>query len=199
MAAQRRYKKKNSSAKIIIVLITLAVIAAALLFVVKNLGLADRLFGETLYPIKYSEYVDKASEDYGLDRALIYAVIHTESHFDEDAESAAGAKGLMQLMPESFEWLQSLKGESLDSDSIMEPRVNIDYGSYLLKYFLDRYGDKSAAIAAYNAGFVVSDWLENSEYSSDGKTLDIIPYPETEKYVEKVLKAEKMYNKLYFS
>jgi soluble lytic murein transglycosylase len=178
---------------------TFAVIAVALFFVIKNLGGADKLFGKTMYPIKYSEYVDKASEDYNLDRALIYAVIHTESHFDEDAESAAGAKGLMQLMPESFEWIQSLKGESLDSDSIMEPKVNIDYGSYLLKYFLDRYGDKNAAIAAYNAGFVVSDWLENSEYSSDGKTLDIIPYPETEKYVEKVLKAEEMYNKLYFS
>ena len=56
-----------------------------------------------------------------------------------------------------------------------------------------------SAIAAYNAGFVVSDWLNDTNYSSDGKNLDSIPYPETKNYVDKVESAKEMYIKLYYS
>ena len=68
-----------------------------------------------------------------------------------------------------------------------------------LKYFYDYYGTERSAIAAYNAGFVVSDWLNDTNYSSDGKNLDSIPYPETENYVDKVESAKEMYIKLYYS
>ena len=60
-------------------------------------------------------------------------------------------------------------------------------------------GNKEAAVAAYNAGFVVGDWLKDPNYSSDGKNLDKIPYGETEQYVKKVMNTKKMYKKLYFS
>ena len=77
--------------------------------------------------------------------------------------------------------------------------MNIDYGSYLLRYFLDYYGNEKCAVAAYNAGFEVSNWLEDPNCSPDGMTLDVIPYPETSEYVVKVENAKQKYIELYFS
>lgn len=107
----------------------------------------------------------------------------------------------MQIMPSSFDWLQELRDEEgkYDADALFEPEICIDYGSYLLKYFYDYYGNEQCAVAAYNAGFVVSDWLADPQYSSDGETLNDIPYPETNDYVTKVQSAKEMYEKLYFS
>lgn len=196
---QRRYRKTHYFRNFIIFLFLVLVVGGTIFFLVNNLEKAEDVLGKSVYPIKYSKYVDKASEDYELDKALIYAVIRTESKFDPECESNVGAVGLMQMMPESFRWVQKLRGTSLYDDELSDPAVNIDYGCYLLKYFLKHYGDERCAIAAYNAGFVVTDWLKDSRYSSDGKTLKKIPYSETSGYVKKVERAKKMYNKLYFS
>lgn len=193
-------KKKHSFIKnVILIFSSIAIAVIALYVIILNLGCVQDMVGDTLYPIKYQQQVDKASETYDLDKSLIYAVIRTESHFDPEAESHVGAVGLMQLMPESFEWLQGLRNEELDISQLNNPDVNIDYGCYLLRFFCDYYGSEKTAVAAYNAGFVVGDWLKDPNCSSDGKTLDIIPYGETEQYVKKVMNAKKMYKKLYFS
>ena len=193
-------KKKHSFLKnVILIFSSLAIAVFALYLIIQNLGCVQDMVGDTLYPMKYQQQVDRAAETYNLEKSLIYAVIRTESHFDPDAESHVGAVGLMQLMPESFEWLQGLRGQELDMSELNNPDVNIDYGCYLLRYFYDYYGSEETAVAAYNAGFVVGDWLKDPNYSSDGKSLDAIPYGETERYVEKVMKAKKMYKKLYFS
>lgn len=200
MARGRRYKRKSHRFRnFIIFLLIVALIAGGIWLLSGNFRKAQDVLGQKMYPIKYSEYVDKAAEKYNLDKALIYAVIRTESKFDPNCESNVGAVGLMQMMPESFRWVQKLRGTSLDDSDLSKPSVNISYGSYLLKYFLKHYKDERCAVAAYNAGFVVSDWLKDSRYSSDGKTLKKIPYPETESYVKKVEHAKYMYNKLYFS
>lgn len=181
--------------------------AAVLLITVGAVFFAVRMFGKTennlqklSYPRKYSEYVTKAAKDYDLPEALIYAVIRTESSFNPDAESGVGARGLMQVMPESFDWLMETRGTTGEytADDLFEPEVCIDYGSYLLRFFYDYYGTEQCAVAAYNAGFVVDDWLKNPDYSADGVTLDNIPYPETSSYVEKVEEAKEMYIKLYY-
>lgn len=193
-------KKKHSFLKnVILIFSSLAIAVFALYLIIQNLGCVQEMVGDTLYPMKYQQQVDRAAETYNLEKSLIYAVIRTESHFDPEAESHVGAVGLMQLMPESFEWLQGLRGQELDMSELNNPDVNIDYGCYLLRYFYDYYGSEETAVAAYNAGFVVGDWLKDPNYSSDGKSLDAIPYGETERYVEKVMKAKKMYKKLYFS
>lgn len=198
-------KKKNKERKIMRKLFAWAVvlfIAAAVVIIAVALITQSQMNVEnSMYPIKYDSYVKKASKEYNLDEALIYGVIKTESDFNPDAESRAGAKGIMQIMPETFEWLQVIRGASGDytEDDLLEPKINIDYGCYLLRYFLDLYGTEQAAIAAYNAGFIVGDWLEDSTYSTDGVTLDYIPYPETSAYVEKVLAAKDKYKELYFS
>lgn len=201
--AQRRYRryrrKSHRFRNFIIFLFFISIVGVTVWLLINNFTKAEDLLGESLYPIKYSEHVDKASQDYNLEKSLIYAVIRTESDFNPKCESHAGAMGLMQVMPESFEWINKLKGETLGTENLLKPEVNIDYGSYLLSYFYKYYGNEQCALAAYNAGFVVSDWLKDSNYSSDGKTLDNVPYPETDKYIKKVERAKKMYNKLYFS
>lgn len=201
--ASQHYRRKNRAGKKFIAWIAaIAVLAGAIVFFITNFYEDTKKNLEELnYPQKYSEYVDKAAEEYGLDPALIYAVIRTESGFDADAQSDAGACGVMQMMPSSFEWLQEKRGcaGEYSEDDLFNPEICIDYGSYLLKYFYDYYGTERSAVAAYNAGFVVGDWLADSNYSSDGINLDTIPYPETSNYVERVESAKEMYIKLYYS
>lgn len=199
-----RYRKKKSGAgkKVVAWLAAIVVLAAAVIFFITNFFEDTRQNLEELnYPRKYSEYVEKAASDYELDPALIYAVIRTESGFEPDAESGAGACGIMQVMPSSFEWLQEKRGctGQYSEQDLFNPEICIDYGCYLLKYFYDYYGNERSAVAAYNAGFVVGDWLDDPRYSSDGENLDSIPYPETSDYVDRVESAKEMYNKLYYS
>lgn len=201
--SKRRYKEKGGFLKnFVLWILVLVIFAGAILFMLGhfNEDTKDKL--EKLnYPTDYSEYVEKAASDYGLEPSIIYSIIRTESNFNPDAQSNAGAYGIMQIMPSSFDWLQELRGEEgkYDADALFEPEICIDYGSYLLKYFYDYYGNEQCAVAAYNAGFVVSDWLADPQYSSDGETLNDIPYPETNDYVTKVQSAKEMYEKLYFS
>ncbi|HBM98934.1 MAG TPA: transglycosylase [Ruminococcus sp.] len=201
--SKRRYKEKSGFFKnFVLWILVLVIFAGAILFMLGhfNEDTKDKL--EKLnYPTDYSEYVEKAASDYGLEPSIIYSIIRTESNFNPDAQSSAGAYGIMQIMPSSFDWLQELRGEEgkYDADALFEPEICIDYGSYLLKYFYDYYGNEQCAVAAYNAGFVVSDWLADPQYSSDGETLNDIPYPETNDYVTKVQSAKEMYKKLYFS
>lgn len=151
------------------------------------------------YPQKYNDLVTKYSKEYNIDEDLIYSVIHTESHFKETAVSGVGAKGLMQIMPSTFEWLQEkqdIKNKYCEDD-LFDPEINIKYGTYFLRILLNEYESEMSAIAAYNAGFVVTDWLNNSEYSSDGVNLTCIPYEETSNYVDKVSTAYKQYKNIY--
>lgn len=199
--ASRRYKRKSRKGlKALIWLVVLAILAGGIvIFVTQYYEDAKLGLEKANYPKKYSEYVERYSDEYGLEPSLVYAVIRTESGFDPDAQSDAGACGIMQMMPSSFEWLQQKReteGEYTTED-LFNPEVCIDYGCYLLKYFYDYYGDERCAVAAYNAGFVVGEWLADSSYSKDGKTLDNIPYPETSNYVDKVESAKEMYIKLY--
>lgn len=152
------------------------------------------------YPQKYADYVEQYSAQYGVSSSLVYAVMRTESGFREEVESSAGAIGLMQIMPSTFEWLQNAKdGEvTMTSSSLFDPQVNIEYGTYLLSYLRDRYEDENTAVAAYNAGMTnVDAWLSDSRYSSDGSALSAIPFSETEQYVERVEKTKVMYEKIY--
>lgn len=151
---------------------------------------------EVSYTIKYSEYVEKYSEQYGVDREIIYAVIKCESNFKADARSSVGALGLMQMMPATFADMQSRLGEEYESEALMDPEVSIKYGTYYLKYLYNYFGDWELVFAAYNAGMGnVSKWLKNEEYSDGGKLIDI-PFPETKKYVKKVIAARDEYTKL---
>ena len=160
---------------------------------------AGRHFGETLYPCKYSDLVEEAATAYDIPPSLVYAVIHTESKFQPDAHSSAGAMGLMQLTDETYQWALQRAGQPTDSSaSLFDPAVNIRYGTYVLSLLGEQFTNTETVLAAYNAGQGhVREWLDDPAYSADGETLDVIPYPETEEYVERVLSAREQYQILY--
>jgi soluble lytic murein transglycosylase len=152
------------------------------------------------YPQEYSELVTKYSADYGVPEYVIYATIKTESNFDSGAQSEAGALGLMQIMPDTFDWLVSLMQDGYETGMLYDPETNIKYGTYYLSYLYLRYSDWETAFAAYNAGpTVVDSWLSDSQYVDENGKLQNIPYDETSKYVKKMAKAVETYQRLYYN
>jgi len=152
-----------------------------------------------IFPKTYSEYVEKYCGIYGIDVNLAYAVIHTESGFDSNAVSNLGACGLMQIMPETFDWLRSKdKSSSENYSDIFDPETNIRYGVYFLSLIEQRFGNERLVIAAYHAGMSrVSSWLNDSAFSYDGKSLHTIPFSDTDHYVRKVERTKLIYDVLY--
>lgn len=147
--------------------------------------------------LKYAEWVESASKEFGVEEAVIYAVIYCESDFDPRAVSSVGARGLMQMMPATFKELQGHLDETYDDDALFEPQISIRYGTFYLSRMYDRFGDWSIAFAAYNAGpTVVSKWLKDDAYSKDGKLVNI-PYEETDNYVKKVTDMVEKYKEYY--
>lgn len=151
-----------------------------------------------LYPTDYKNFVEIYTEENDLSEYFVYAVIECESGYDEKAVSYADARGLMQLTPETFQWLQSKKGEKLGEEMLFDPETNIKYGCYFYGILFETYKDEATAIAAYHAGMGnVSKWLRDERYSKDGKTLYEIPFKNTKNYVNKVMKTKNIYLKLY--
>lgn len=154
---------------------------------------------EYLYPTKYSEYIENFAEQNTLEKSLVYAVVKCESGFDSGAVSDIGAKGLMQLTDDTYEWVLSktTKAKPLEND-LFVPEKNIQAGCALLRLHLDEFSDESTAIAAYHAGrSKVKEWLQDKNYSSDGITLTKIPYSDTASYVTKVITTKQKYQEIY--
>ncbi len=176
-----------------ILLTVLAVVTMALRY-------GYQRYMRSAYPIKYGEYVETYADTYGITPSLIYAMIRTESEFDPNVVSRAQAKGLMQIKDETFAWVQMRAGEKepFPPEKLFDPEINIHYGVCYMRLLLEQFSDTDTMIAAYNAGPTrVSEWLDNTAYSQDGKTLYHIPYEETLNYVERVRKAQEMYRTLY--
>ena len=195
MKSGKRSKKTPKYGRIVLVILVIS-IAFGFLFDFICTQIEYRM-----YPKEYSKIVSNYAELYGIPEDILYAVIKTESGFDSSAVSSAGAVGLMQLMPETFLWLTNdMTGEHLAEGMIYDPETNIRYGAYYLSMLYERYGVWETAFAAYNAGpGDVDSWLEDENYSSDGKTLSEIPYKETRSYVKKINKASEKYLKLYYN
>ncbi len=179
--------------KLIIFLIIIAIFSTVAIMCIDDI---QKLF----YQRNFEEFVTKYSSEYEVPEALIYAVIRAESEFDPEAKSHAGAIGLMQLMPDTLDWLARLLNESEPTGDIKDPETNIKYGTFYLKHLYDRFGSWETALAAYNAGHGrVANWLKDEKYSSDGKTLSNIPIEETNNYVNKVMSDFNTYKKLYYN
>lgn len=178
--------------------IVIALLAIASLLAVSAAGV---FFGlKIYYPVKYKNEVVKYSAEYGFAPELIMAVIHTESGFDTDALSGAGAMGLMQVMPATALYVCEISGiDDFHIYDLYDPDVNIKIGCAYLKYLADKYEDIQLALYAYNAGEGnVNLWLMNPDYSAGGKTLYRVPFKETEQYYIKIMRARKYYKTVNF-
>ncbi len=181
-----------------ITLIALITIGALLLTLVANMCLS--FIGKQIYPLKYEEYVEKYSLQYNVPASMVYAVIKTESDFDPNALSSAGAMGLMQMMPDTFLWLTSEEhlGEALSVEKVYDPETGIRYGVYYLRYLYEKFPNWDTVAAAYNAGEGnVARWLESAEYSNGDGTLKNIPFKETKTYTRRISLAKKFYEYTY--
>lgn len=172
-----------------------AVIVLSTILLIKG---SCTLILKAIYPQKYESIISSCAEEYNIDENLIYAVIKCESGFDKNAVSKADAKGLMQITEETFEWINSKMGKDVSYDDIFSPEINIRYGSCLISLLLEEFTSEENAIIAYHAGWGnVKKWLSDDRYSSDGITIETIPFPTTDNYLENVLKAKSVYEKLY--
>ena len=158
---------------------------------------------EQLYPCKYADVVETYAAEYDLDPLLIYIFIRTESSFEPDAVSEVGARGLMQMTEETFEWIKTKLApeEDITFADLYDPACAVRFGAYYLRLCLDRYGgDVATAAAAYHSGWGTVDSLLNHEdYAGDGKTLPTFPYSRMNHYVEKILHGYERYTELYGS
>ena len=178
--------------------VSLFLILIVLLFAAYGIYQGVRYGMETLYPLEFSRYVEKYADENGLESDFVYAIIRAESGFNPDAVSSMGAKGLMQLMPDTFTWLQTKTKETLEEDALFDPETNVRYGTLLLSILKERYREDAEILCGYHAGMSITrQWLENPEYSKDGVTLDHIPYGDTRLYVSRVKNYKAMYNRLY--
>lgn len=152
------------------------------------------------YQRGYMKYVEKYSEEYNIDPLYVYTVIKVESNFNPNADSSAGAKGLMQIMPISFEEVSIKLGEqdSVSFGDMKDPETNIRYGCFILRQLLDEFGDWEIASAAYNGGIGnVQSWLNDGIISSENFDPSAIPIDETRHYVNKIANTYESYINLY--
>jgi soluble lytic murein transglycosylase len=185
--------------------ITLLITAIILLFtvisgIIGNLtNKLEQTIREALYPTAYSEYVMRYSEEFSVDPYLVFAVIKCESSFRPEAVSRVGARGLMQIMPDTFDWIaDKLNDDTLVYDDMFIPEHNIRYGTYLISVLLEEFGELDNALCAYNAGWGnAKRWLADEKYTEGGDVIVNIPFPETREYVRRVNEALVNYKEIY--
>ena len=193
-AARRRRQRRR----------TLLTIFASALVVLIALG-AWALFGRdgvdlSRYPMTYAPEIRAAAAEFSLDPAYVASVVLAESSFDAEAVSSVGAIGLMQIMPATGEWIAGkLEDEPFDVQRLYQPEVNLRYGCWYLRFLLDRYdGDMYTASTAYHQGQGrVDQWLEDPQYSQDGRTLTAISSAVTDTYVNRIMESYAHYQELY--
>lgn len=150
------------------------------------------------YPVKYKKIIKNECQTNNLDPILVFSLINAESSFNPSKTSNKGAIGLMQIMPSTAIFIATeLELDNFDSKSLYNPEVNIKFGTYYLNYLSKKYDDLDLVICAYNAGETnVNSWLNDKEYSLDGKKLDDIPFKETKNYLSKIKSFYKVYKKI---
>lgn len=150
-----------------------------------------------LYPMAYGELVIKYSEKAGIDPSLAYAVMRAESSFVPSATSPVGARGLMQLMPQTAAMV--LHEKKIEPERLYDPELNIRLGTKHLRELIDKYGgNQTAVIASYNAGaHNVNRWLKTYSNLKGEEFIESIPFGETRDYVKKVLAVAALYRRLY--
>ncbi len=199
--SRRRSLRKKSPVKRVAALCVIAalLIALGVYYVVQY----RRHLIYAQYPLRYKDLIVRMAGEYDLEPWHVAAVIRCESSFDPNATSNVGARGLMQIMPDTGEWLAGKfkEADGFNPDSLYDPETNVKYACWYLRWLMNRYDrDLVLVTSAYHAGHgTVDKWLSDSAVSPDGQTIqpDAIPYGSTRTYVSRVLRAYEKYEELY--
>ena len=196
--AQRQRRRKVLRRRI--VLLAFALLASTVVLAVIVRPFADKAVKEISLPLRHEDIIRQQAADKGLDPSLIAGVIYVESRF-RDQTSHAGAKGLMQILPSTADYIAGKSGgTAFEQGDLATPQINISYGSWYLRYLLEHYhGNELLALAAYNAGEgKVDEWYRQA--SARGEDFEVathIPFPETRSYVSSVLEVRGRYRQEY--
>ena len=190
---QQKYRTRHPLLRWLAVLLALGILLVSVFF-------RSRI-ARAEYPCRYSEYVTYYAAKYDIDPLILYSFIRTESNFDPNAQSDAGARGLMQITEVTFDWIKTkiAPDENLTFDDLFDPETNIRFGSYFVAYCLLRYDNHLAtAAAAYHSGVgTVDGLLADPACSPDGQTLTHYPYPQMRRYVHKITTGYQRYQEIY--
>lgn len=156
------------------------------------------------YPLMYEDLIRSIASEYNLSPALISAVIRNESSFRSSVESSVGARGLMQLMPDTAQWIAGkLKTDDYSFERLYDPETNIRFGCWYLNYLSSLFNSNPlCVICAYHAGQnEIAGWLSNALYSSDGITLNESALPDgpTKQYAGRVTRDYGIYLAKFFT
>lgn len=157
----------------------------------------DLAYWQALYPFLFPNPIASWSQERQLNPVLVTALIRQESRFEPAIVSSAGATGLMQLMPDTADWVaQQLDLTKFDLNN---PQDNVNLGTWYLDYTHEEYTDNSLfAVASYNAGpGAVAGWIDRFGFDDPDVFVEQIPYPETKGYVESVFENYWNYLRLY--
>ena len=193
----RREKKLTRLLKRLIILIILIAIVLSIFKYIDFKDIRNQILMK-IYKLDYSDYVEKYSDEYDVDKYLIFAIIKAESNFDEAAVSNKGAKGLMQLMYSTAEELADKVDIELNEQNVLDPDININLGTMYISNLIQKYENINLALAAYNAGSGnVDRWIEDGTLKSDGSNIENVPFTETNNYVRKILRDYEIYKDIY--
>jgi soluble lytic murein transglycosylase len=168
---------------------------------IAGLGPLGETVREITLPLRHEDIIRQQAAQKDLDPALIAAVIYEESRF-RDQTSHAGARGLMQITPETARFIaHDSGGTAFTQRDLATPQVNISYGAYYLRYLLRRYdGNATLAVAAYNAGETnVNNWVRVAGGEESFDTDRDVPFKETRDYVHDVQQRREQYKDHYGS
>ena len=195
---RRRTWKSYLPILLLIAFLVLALLLAAFFIFRTHLRDIHQQGMEFFHPLDFEELILRYSEEHDLDPFFVMAVIRTESSFNPEAVSPVGARGLMQIMPDTAVDLAARMGINHREEYLFLPAYNIRMGTFYLRRLLDYFGEQDTALAAYNGGWGnVSNWLQDPQFSLDGRTLHHIPFTETRNYVERVNQYMEIYRELY--
>jgi soluble lytic murein transglycosylase len=199
-AARRRPRRRRARVQRRRLVLLALLIAGAAIALLSLKPWADKAVQELKLPLRHEDVIRQQAAEKNLDPSLIAGVIYVESRF-RDQTSHAGAKGLMQLMPATADYIAHKSGGTkFVQGDLADPQINISYGSWYLRYLLQHYnGNVALALAAYNAGEGKVDewWREAADRGEKFVVAKHIPFPETRAYVTKVLHARNSYRREY--
>jgi soluble lytic murein transglycosylase len=193
-ASRARIKRRRVTA-----LIAATVLGCGVAAVVTGVGPLGDAVREITLPLRHDDIIRQQAADKGLDAALIAAVIYEESRF-RDQTSHAGARGLMQITPETADFIARRSGGvRFEQSDLATPQINIAYGAWFLRYLIDHYdGNEAPAIAAYNAGQTnVDGWVAAAGGPDSFDASRDVPFPETRAYVDNVEERRGEYREHY--
>lgn len=173
-------------------------VAILILVLIVSFGVVT--YGTMTRPVEHIESINKYSKEYEIDPLLILSVIKVESNFDNNAHSHMNAVGLMQVVPETAEWVAERTGTEFKEEDLFDADKNIQIGSFYLAYLIDHFQDQDLGIVAYNGGMGnVQNWIDEKIVGKNGIGLENIPIEEAKNYVVKVNKQYEVYTNFYSS